>query len=104
MIVKSKIIIFAIFVKLYVKNIWNTMFADSCLRMSIEKVVIVTSSPEMYLRFCGVSLRYFACVFLNSTVPRRKVYMIRAEMWGRETMKMEIQRDVYYEVDFSIAR
>lgn len=36
----------------------------------------------MYLRFRGVSLRYFARVSLNSTVLRMKVYMIRAEMWG----------------------
>lgn len=50
---------------------------------SRKSSVAVISSLEMYIRFRGVSLRYFACVLLNSsTIPGKKVHMIRAEMWG----------------------
>lgn len=62
-----------------------TIFAGLLVleNVAIEKKSKATPSPEMYLRFRGVSLRYFACVSLNSTVPRRQVYVIRAEMRGR---------------------
>lgn len=64
--------------------------------------VTVTLSPEMYLRFCGVSLRYFACVSLNST-EKESIYDKSRNVGGDER-KVEIQRDVCCEVDFSIAR
>lgn len=66
------------------------------------------SSPEMYIRFRGMSLRYFARVSLNSATYQegKYVYTIRAEMRGG-TDNSRRSSEMYCtagEVDFSIAR
>jgi len=59
-----------------------------CDREKVQQLLL-TSSSEIYLRFRGMSLRYFACVSLNSNRTEKESIYDKSRNVG-ETTKVEI--------------